>query len=263
MRWLLVLALVGCGSKSKEAAKSGCDFDGHYRLRYEVGVGQKLWFRFDVTKNQGTMVKPISIGMADVKLKLDPDPASCKLDVIAHAKQGDVLASLTLDPKKDVVVGTLRVAGDRKGVAISGVRDVGAQKSPEACVKPGLYELVVPAEQAWTPDVKDRSCETAELRAQFLVEYIGDKLVVDQLEDDGDAAWAAEDVYTVAPCQAEVRFRRFESMAYVRLGFAGDQVSAEATSVDVRMGEVGDRWRCRADTPMAWVERKGDSLAIK
>src|SRR5262245_39829015 len=260
MRWPLLFALLGCGGKSKEAAKSGCDFTGHYRLRYEAGVGQKLWFRFDVDKGKGTMVKPISIGMDDLKLKLDPDPASCKLDVIAHARQGDLLASLTIDPKTQAVSGTLRISGDRKGVPISGVRDVGPQTSPQACVKPGLYELVVPPEQPWTPDPKDRSCETAGLRVPFLVEFIGDKLVVDQLEEDGDAAGAAQDVYTVAPCQAEVRVRRFESMAYIRLGFAGDTVSAEASSVDVRMGEIGDHWRCRADTPMAWVERKADAI---
>ncbi|HEY5927389.1 MAG TPA: hypothetical protein VIV11_37150 [Kofleriaceae bacterium] len=267
MRWLLLIALVGCSGKAKETAQSGCDFAGRYRLRFEAGVGQKLWFRFDVDKGarKATLVKPISIGVdpANYALELDPDPASCKLDVIAKAKQGDILASLTLDPKTQVVTGTLRIAGERSGVPISGVRDVGASPSPQACVKPGLYELVVPAEQGWTPSIKDRSCETAELRVPFLVEFIGDKLVVDQLEDDGDAAWAAEDVYTVAPCQAEVRFRRFESMAYIRLGFAGDTVSAEATNVDVRMGEVDDRWRCVANEPMAWVERKADSLAAK
>lgn len=119
-----------------------------------------------------------------------------------------------------------------------------------------MYELVVPVEQAWDPDIPDRSCEAAGLRIPFLVEFIGDTLVIDQLEADGDAAWAAEDVFQVAPCQAEARFRRFESYAYIRLGFAGETVSAEATKVDVRMGEVDDRWRCRAIEPMAWVERK-------
>jgi hypothetical protein len=234
-------------------------------LRYDAGVGQKLWFRFTVDKSvrNASLTKPISIAIDKPALKIDPDPASCKLDVIAQATNGELLASLTLDPKTHAVTGTLRVAGRRSGVNISGVRDVGAQTSAEACVKPGLYELVVPAEQGWTPDIKDRSCESASLRVPFLVEYIGDQLVIDQLEADGDAAWAAEDVYTVAPCQAEVRFRRFESMAYIRLGFAGDTVSAEATSVNVRMGEVDDRWRCVATEPMAWVERKGDSLAVK
>jgi hypothetical protein len=262
---IALAALAGCGAKSDKPSKSGCDFAGRYRLRYEAGVGQKLWFRFDVDKGArgGTLVQPITITSTDGKLKLDPDPASCKVDVIAHSKVGDVLASLTLDPKTNKVSGTLRIAGARSGVAIAGVRDVGPQTSPQACVKPGVYELVVPSEQAWTPDTKDRSCETAGLRVPFLVEFIGDQLVVDQLEDDGDAAWAAEDVFTDGPCLAEVRFRRFESMAYIRLGFAGETVSAEATSVDVRMGEVGGRWRCIANEPMAWVERKADSLAAK
>jgi len=264
VRWLLLLTLLGCSSKPAPA-KHGCDLSGHYRLRYEVGVGQKLWFRFDVDKamRSGTMVKPLSLALETPTVSLDPDPASCKLAVIAKAKSGDLLASLTLDPKTNAVTGTLRISGRRSGVPISGVRNLGAPPSPQACVKPGIYELVVPAEQTWIADTKDRSCETAELRVPFLVEFIGDKLVIDQLEDDGDAAWAAEDVYSVAPCQAEVRFRRWESWAYIRLGFAGDTVSTDALSVEVRMGEAGDRWRCVAKEPMAWVERKGDSIATR
>jgi hypothetical protein len=267
MRWLIPIVLFGCSPSTKSEAKPGCDLAGHYRLRYDAGVGQKLWLRFQVDKpvRTATLTKPISFKMAPGKdaLTIDPDPASCKLDVIAHAEGGDLLASLTLDPKTHAVTGTLRVSGQRKGVSIEGVRDVGGLPSPQACVQPGIYELVVPAEQAWKPDVEDRSCEAAGLRIPFLVEFIGDKLVIDQLEDDGRAAWAAEDVFDTAPCQAEARFRRFDSYAYIRLGFAGDTVSAEATSVDVRMGEVDDRWRCRAVEPMAWVERKITPVAAK
>lgn len=258
---LLGLALLSCSSKSdsKQQGSGGCDLSGQYRLRFKAR-GQKMWFRFALTKGAttATMQQPMTMELDPKKPKLDidPDPASCKLTATAHATIGDVLASLTLDPKTNKVTGLVRMSGDRDGLALKGVRDTGPLTSPHECVKPGRYELVVPAEQEWESDTPKASCDAASLRLPFLVEYVGDELAVDQLDDKGDAAWGAEDIYEVEPCKVEVRFRRFESYAYARLTFAGDSVTADASSVNVEMGEVGARWRCRAKQPMAWVEKK-------
>jgi len=260
---LLALTLAcACSSKAdKQKGASGCDLSGQYRLRFKAR-GQKMWFRFNLAKgaNSATLQQPMTLELDPKKPKLDidPDPASCKLTVTAHATVGDILASLTLDPKTNKVTGLVRYSGDRDGLQLTGVRDVGPLTSPNACVKPGTYELVVPAEQEWESDTPKASCDAASLRLPFLVEYVGDDLAIDQLDDKGDAAWGAEDIYTdpAEPCSAEVRFRRFESYAYARLTFAGDSVTADATGVNVEMGEVGARWRCKATQPMAWVERK-------
>lgn len=264
MRWtLLVLVLIaGCTTKESKAGKDGCDLSGHYRLRFEAGVGQKLWFRFKVDNNGRDAVLTPPMAMAvdktNVKLKLDPDPAACKLSVIATTERGDLLASMTVDPRTNAVTGTLRPAGARSSVPLAGVRDLGPPTGKSAsCVTPGVYELVIPTEQAWESTDDAQSCDEAIVRIPFLVEPFGEHLSIDQLDADGRTAWGAEDIYEVAPCQVEVRFRHHDRQAYAILAFSGDKVTAEATHATVKMvGKSGDVWQCEIRNPMAWVERK-------
>ncbi|MBA3457736.1 MAG: hypothetical protein H0T42_31935 [Deltaproteobacteria bacterium] len=255
---LLVLLLAGCTAKADKTEHSGCDLAGHYRLRFEAGVGQKLWFRFKVDSSgqTATMTKPNA--MTVEKVKLDPDPAACKLSLTATTPRGEVLAQATLDPKTNMVTGTLRISGDREGAALSGFRDQGPPAGKHAaCMTPGVYELVVPAEQAWDSDTEGVSCDEATLRIAFLVEPFGDDLAIDQLDADGTAAWGAEDVFEVGPCALEVRFRHHDQTAYTRLAFAADKVTATAMQASMRVvSKSGDVGRCIIDSPMAWVERR-------
>jgi hypothetical protein len=253
----LVLVLAACGGKS-DAPQSGCDLAGTYRLRFDARVGQWLWLRFKVERDMSAkLLSPKAITTKDDKLKIDPDPAACKLAAIAKTESGELLASITIDKKTNEVTGTLRGVGMRSGVALRGVRDVGPSPSKHACVTQGMYALVVPAEQAWQATEGGRNCETAAVRVPFLVEYLGDKLVIDQIEPDGRAAWAAEDVFVdeADPCQVEVRFRHDEWYVYSKIYFGGDKVTAEVTSANVEVVQGGDSWRCEIRTPMSWVEK--------
>lgn len=254
---LALLALAACGSPS-DAPKTGCDLAGTYRLRFDARVGQWLWLRFAVAKDMtATLLPPKAITTKNDALKIDPDPAACKLAAIAKTERGDLLASITIDKKTNEVTGTLRGVGMREGVALKGVRDVGPPASKHACVTQGMYALVVPAEQAWTSTERGRSCEAAVARVPFLVEYLGDKLVVDQIDPDGSAAWAAEDVFVdeADPCNVEVRFRHDEWYVYAKVTFGGDKVTAEVTSASVQVSQGGDVWRCEIRDPMSWVEK--------
>jgi hypothetical protein len=259
VRWLLVLVVIaGCSPKADKTVAAGCDLAGHYRLRFDAGVGQRLWFRFKVDHSGQTATMTTPNAFTFERIKLDPDPAACKLTINASSKRGDLLASATLDPKTNIVTGTLRVSGAREGVALSGFRDIGPPTGKHAaCVTPGVYELVVPAEQAWDSDTEGVSCDEATLRIAFLVEPFGDSLAIDQLDADGTAAWGAEDVFEVGPCAVEVRFRHHDQQAYTQLAFAGDKVTANATRASMRVvSKGGDAGRCEITSPMAWVERR-------
>jgi hypothetical protein len=179
---------------------------------------------------------------------LDPDPAACKLSVTATTKRGDLLASATLDPNTNIVTGTLRASGAREGVPLTGFRDVGPPVGKHAsCVTPGVYELVVPAEQAWSSDAQDRVPRRT-IRRPALDRHARCRR---------HGAWGAEDVFEVGPCAVEVRFRHHEQTAYTQLAFAGDKVTANATSASMRVvSKGGDAGRCSISGPMAWVERR-------
>jgi len=257
---LLLLALAACGGgKEKPKAKEGCDLAGTYRTRFDAGVGQWLWFRFEVdSAMKATMKGPSAIDEKTTTLTVDPDPAACKLSVVAKTERGEILASLTLDPKTQKVTGKLRMVGAREGVALDGVRDPVAGTPPKhACIKPGRYQLVVPAEQEWKAD-DGGSCDNAIIKVPFLVEEFGEKLAIDQLDDDGSAAWTAEDFSLVGDCEVVLRFRNREYTAMTKLTFGGDQVTAAAMSASVQVLDKGDTRRCRVTgSPMAWVERIG------
>lgn len=260
MRWMMIavtVAAAGCDAKSAKAAE-GCDLSGHYRLQYDAGVGQWLWFRFKVDRSGQTATMTLPSGFRvkpATKMRLDPDPAACKLSITLSEERGDVLAQATLDPITNKVTGTLRISGAREGVTLKGIRDVGEPLWSDPCVKPGIYELVVPAEQEWTSDNEDVTCE--ELRIAFLVEPFGERLAVDMLDPDGTAAWGAEDVFADGACAVDVRFRHHEQSAYTKLTFAGDQVTATATHAKRRMvNKGGDVGQCSISNPMAWVSAR-------
>ena len=261
MRWMLLAAVLaaGCGSKETKAAPAGCDLAGLYRLRFDARVGQWLWFRFriDPSGQTATLETPSAFGAA--KLTLDPDPAACKASVIAKAKDGDVLASITLDPKTNKVTGTIRPSGERATITLEGVRDTGAIPTGEhSCVAPGIYRLVVPSEQGWLSSVPDQNadCSEAKIDVPFLVEPWGDKVIIDQLDSDGTASWGAEDVAVVGMCEFDVRFRHRDRTVQARITFSGDKVTAEADYATTQVvTKNGDSWKCTIPTPMAWVER--------
>ena len=257
----MLVVLAACGSAESGAPKTGCDLAGTYRLRFDARVGQWLWFRFTLDKSmKATQIAPIAIKTQ--ALKTDPDPAACKLAVIAKTEAGELLASLTVDKKTNAVTGTLRGVGMREGISITGVRDVGGAATPlpskpPFCVVPGMYQLAIPSEQEWRPLESGRTCDKAEVKVRFLVEYLGDKLVLDQLDADGSAAWAAEDVFVSDedPCNVEVRFRHEDWYTYTKLTFANDKVTAATTSANTEVFDRGDIWRCEIRNPMSWVEK--------
>lgn len=254
---LLLLALAACGGGKKKAqAAEGCDLAGTYRTRFDAGVGQWLWFRFEVDSAMKATMRGPSALDEKALLTVDPDPAACKLSVVAKTEGGEVLASITLDPKTQKVSGKLRMVGAREGVTLDGVRDpIGGAPPKHACIKPGRYQLVVPAEQSWEAE-DGGSCDNAIIKVPFLVEEFGDKLSIDQLDDDGSAAWTAEDYNMVGDCEVILRFRNREYTAMTRLTFGGDQVTAAAMSASVQVLDKGDTRRCRVvGSPMAWVER--------
>ena len=254
-----MLAVAACGGGDKEkkpAATSGCDHPaGVYRTRFDAGVGQWLWFRFEVdpSMQKATLKTPSAFDEGAV-LTIDRDPAACKASVIAKTKTGEVLASITLDPKTHKVTGKLRRNGAREGVELEGVHDPvgGAVASKRACLHPGKYQLVVPAEQEWMPR---EGCDNATIKVPFLVEEFGDKLSIDQLDDDGTAAWAAEDYSEQGECDVLLRFRHRDYTALTKLTFGGDKVTAAPIEVSVQVLDKGDTRRCRAASPMAWVEK--------
>ena len=201
-----------------------------------------------------TLVPPYAIDR-NSKLDLRTEPDACKLSVTAKTKDHDLLAMVTLDPKTNTVKGTLRISGSPDpAVTLEGVRDVGQPVAKDACIKPGIFKLVVPAEQAWTSD-DGKGCEHALLEVRFLVEPFGDRLSIDQIDADGNAEWAAEDVYQDNPCEAEVRFRHDQWYTYSKFTFAGDAITATVTHASMQITATHDSWRCEIANPMAWVER--------
>lgn len=255
-----VVLLAACGSSSSEPQNvAGCDQAGLYRLRFHA-AGQWMWFRFRLDpQGTATLVPPIALDSDGQILEATPGPG-CALDVTMRRKnKPPMLARLELDPKTNAVKGKLRTKGVTQW-ELEGVRDPGPQQATKhACVRPGRYELVVPNEQTWTSSDTTQSCERATLTLPFLVEYVGDKLVIDQLDPQGDAAWAGEDVYELAPCQVEVRLRHFESYVYARLVFDGDRVTATASSTSVQLEHGGRAYRCVAYDPMIWVQRASET----
>jgi hypothetical protein len=256
----LAAVSAGCGSKSKDNSVAGCDLAGLYRLRFDAGVGQWLWLRFRIAPNgmSATLEKPTAFADDVDTLKLDPDPAGCKASVTVASQRGDLLAHVTLDPKTNKVTGKLRFVEDREGMVLEGVRDPsGVPTGPNACIKPGMYRLVVPAEQAWQSDEEGADCEGAELAVSFLVEPFGDKLLVEQIRPDGTSAWAAEDTSIAGPCDVEVRFRHRDHTVHGRVTFGGDTVTARGRHVNVEhVTAGGDRYRCTVSDPILWVERE-------
>ena len=254
----LLLAVAACGGggkdKKQEADKAGCDLAGVYRTRFDAGVGQWLWLRFEIDASmQKAVMKAPSAFDESALLTVDPDPAACKASVVAKTKTGELLASITLDPKTHKVTGKLRRNGAREGVELQGVHDpVGAVASTRACLLPGKYQLVVPAEQEWVPS---EGCDTAQIKVPFLVEEFGDKLSIDQLDDDGTAAWAAEDYSEEGPCDVVLRFRHRDYTVLTKLTFGGDKVTAAPITVNVQVVDKGDTRRCTATSPMGWVEK--------
>ncbi len=256
---LLCLLLAACsgGKDKKQAAAGGCDLSGTYRTRFDARVGQWLWFRFavDASGVNAVVKSPSAIGEKST-ITFDPDPAACKASIVLKGERGDILASITLDPKTQKVTGQLRMVGAREGVPIEGVHDpIGGTPPKRACIQAGRYQLVVPAEQAWTSDDGGK-CDTALIKVPFLVEEYGDDLLIDQLDDDGSAAWAAEDYATLSPCEVILRFRHRDYTAQTRLTFGGDKVTAAALSATANVVESGgDKHRCYIADPMAWVEK--------
>jgi len=258
---VLLIAVASCGGGKDKAkpATTGCDLSGVFRTRFDAGVGQWLWFRFEVdaSMQKATLRTPSAIDDKAV-LTIDPDPAACKASVVAKTERGELLASITLDPKTHKVTGKLRRNGAREGVELEGVHDpAGAPVPPKhACIKPGRYQLVVPAEQAWK-GLDGGTCEEATIKVPFLVEEFGDKLSIDQLDDDGGAAWAAEDYMETGPCSVRLQFRHRQYMTLAELTFDGDKVGATALSASVSVVEKGDNHRCQIINPMVWVEKLG------
>ena len=262
MRWLILIAsLAGCTPKVDEPA---CHFAGRYRLEFKAPGGKLSPFRFDVDASgtKATLIQPYSFAVDKADLELDPDRHACKLTVTARTQIGDYLASLDLDPKTQKVTGLYRTVGDRRGVNISGVRDKPGKPaaSPRACIKPGVYELVVPKEQPWQQATTERSCNEATIKIPFVVDFIGDKLSVGQIAEDVDPSYVSTHVVEQGTCGANVLFQRIESSASVELTFDGDKVTAAAQQLDIYIGEPGDRWQCTAQQPVATVSRKADSV---
>ena len=257
----LVVVVAACKAKAgkHEAAANGCDLAGQYRTRFDTGVGQWLWFRFkvDPSVQHATLTAPYAID-EKATLAIDPDPAACKLAVTATTQRGELLASITLDPKTQKVTGKLRMVGAREGVELEGVHDPGqgAPASKRACIQAGRYQLVVPAEQAWKAADKG-SCDNAVIKIPFLVEEFGDQLSIDQLDDDGNAAWAAEDFIEKGPCEVLLRFRHKDYTVMTTLTFGGDKVTAAPEFASVQILDKGDTRRCEISDPMAWVEHVG------
>jgi hypothetical protein len=253
----LLLAACSGGGKEKKSAAGGCDLSGTYRTRFDARVGQWLWFRFavDASGAKATVKSPSAIG-EKATITFDPDPAACKASIVLKEERGDILASITLDPKTQKVTGQLRMVGAREGVPLEGVHDpLGGTPPKRACIQPGRYQLVVPAEQAWTSDDGGK-CDAALVKVPFLVEEYGEDLLIDQLDDDGSAAWAAEDYGVVGPCEVILRFRHRDYTAQTRLTFGGDKVTAAALSATANVVESGgDKHSCHISEPMAWVEK--------
>jgi hypothetical protein len=257
----LLLAIAACGSSSSasEQAATGCDLTGMYRLRFKA-AGQRLWFRFRIEnvagKPVGTMVPPIALRGDTRAVEVTPS-TGCTFEVaIRDQERGPMFGRFELDPTANTVKGKLRGKDARWGdLDVGGVRDVAGQKSKLWCIQPGRYELVVPNEQAWVASNQNQSCDKASLKLPFLVEYVGDELVIDQLDAKGDAAWAGEDIYETAPCEIEVRMRHHQSYVYAKLVFAGDKVTASATRASVEIEDAGGEWTCTVTSPMIWVER--------
>jgi hypothetical protein len=251
----IILVLGACKGAPAKKAQVGCDLSGSYRTQFDVGVGQWLWFRFSV--DPGLQHAKLELPAAfDPRspLTIDPDPAACKLSVTAKTGRGDLLASLTLDPKTQKVTGKLRRPGGTVSVELKGVHDpTSGPAQTRACLKPGRYQLVVPAEQTWH-GLDGGKCDTASLNVPFLLEELGDKVSIDQLDDDGNAAWAAEDYAEEGPCKVLVRFRHEEYMTLTELTFGGDVVTAVPKWASVTVLENGDPHRCQIWDPVAWVE---------
>jgi hypothetical protein len=258
-----IISFGACKGKAKQTdVTAGCDLSGTYRTRFDAGVGQWLWFRFEVDPSvQHATLKMPSAVDDKATLTIDPDPAACKLSVVAKTPRGELLASITLDPKTQKVTGKLRMVGAREGVVLEGVHDprTGAPAPKHACIAPGRYQLVIPAEQAWNP-LDGGTCDAASIKVPFLVEELGDKLSIDQLDDDGSAAWAAEDYVETGDCSVQIQFRHRDYMTMADLTFGGDKVTAKALSARVSVIESGgDKHSCQIINPMVWVEKLGPS----
>jgi hypothetical protein len=265
MRLFLILVLVatGCGSKANsETQPTGCDLSGTYRTRFRSS-GQWMWLRFRVEGQvaawTGRLIPPRAFKTPNNAVQISQDGDKCSFSVALRGERGTMFAQVGVDAKTNDVKGSLRFQDARVGsIPLAGVRDLGKQKSKLYCVKPGRYELSVPNEQAWKSDNKNMSCDKASLKLPFLVEYVGDELVIDQLDEDGTAAWAGEDVVEKGPCEYWVRFRHHNSWISANVTFAGDKVTASAKTASVVIEEQGGRWTCEAPDPIAWVEAKPD-----
>jgi hypothetical protein len=259
---LLAVFAAACGdTKSAEPeVTAGCDLAGTYRLRFPA-ANQWMWVRFRVEGRplawSGRSIPPRVFETTNHAVEISQDGQRCSFTATHKTKHGPVFAQVSFDPATNDVKGTLRRQDARDPTKpLAGVRDVGKQKSKLYCVKPGRYELSVPNEQTWKPDNKNMSCDKASLKLPFLVEYLGDELVIDQLDDDGTAAWAGEDVVEKGPCEWWVRFRHHRSWIAANLTFAGDKVTASAKEASVVIEEQGGYWTCVTKDPVVWVESK-------
>jgi hypothetical protein len=236
----------GAAAGPGTTASPACELAGGYRLRYRANGAEGHWLRFKVA---GTPPRARVTAMARL-LDLDPgpidtvaDPAACTLTLRAHNPQvGDLKIALAVDPTTHAVKGELTRtrAADRNDAAtpIAGVHDRGpvALAPGDACFAPAVYAVALDRKHAWTntaPGDK-RSCRRAaeDVEPIYLrVEWLGDALVIDTVEDEppwNAKLFTTETVARTGPCEVELDQQDSATELHAKLRFAGGALSGTA-----------------------------------
>lgn len=262
---------VASGSASGSAAApvpvpaKKCGFAGNYRLRFFANGTEGWWWRMKVTGDDAAptaeLVAPMEIlGVTKTgPLDLKADPATCTLIATAHSDDiGDMIATVKLDPATSVVAGEYvrtkqRYDDEKVPAKIAGRRDLQGetQGGPGACIQPGVYKLQLGVAD-WKSDWKKRNCEMVMLDTVTLrIEYLGDQIYADALDEDGLVPWANRvKIKAMSGCDLDVEYGDEDATFTGKLTFAGKDVNGTLSTANYQVREDGtageNQWGCDA-----------------
>jgi hypothetical protein len=254
------------------AAAATCDLAGKYRLRFRSNGADGWWLRLEIKGTTAELAQKDVMDVLAAPLTFAAD--GCKATITSkNEHSGDAKLEMTLDPKTNIVTGTLaRTKGGEKGeadsVPVTGRRDVGPIATP-ACIKPGLFEIGIGSTK-WKlsegkPGRGNGGCKdfTETAKQKVRVEMLGDELFVDEVSGEKDEqSFARAKLTKKGDCAYDVELQVQDWSFTGSVTFDGDKVTGTATQSRYQVfedGEAGENlWACEAKNAPIEGKRVGD-----
>lgn len=244
--------------EKKPDAPATCTLDGEYRLRYRSNGTDGWWLRIAIDGGKAKLKSRDVMDALRDPLTLKAD--GCKATITSTGDHsGDVKLELAVDPKTQLVTGTLaRTKGGEKSeadsVPVTGRHDTTPNPAP-ACIKPGVYEIAVGTTKWKLSEGEPRAgtCDSmADIaaKARVRVELLGDQLFVDEVSsDDNEQTFGRATLGKKGDCDYDFELAIQDWSVKATLKFAADG-TITGTTGDTRYqvmedGTAGENlWAC-------------------